>query len=156
MKVSLNLGANLAVNDGASNPRDLNANNSPSLVRNPLESGNLVVTNRVDSPSYTCGLHVSQDGGARWSSLEIPIPRGEQPKCFAPDVTFASDGTLLWQRSWGGNGFAQSVAVAPDGAVYVTGSTRSGSFGDQDLFVTRLSSDGTLTWSKSWGTHAGR
>ena len=67
-------------------------------------------------------------------------------------LKFASDGALLWQRSWGGNGFAQSVAVAPDGAVYVTGSTRSGSFGDQDLFVTKLSSDGTLAWSKSWGT----
>ena len=88
------LGQNLAVNDGASNPLDLNANNSPTLVRNPLESGNLVVTNRVDSPSYSCAVHVSFDGGGRWTQTAIPAPRGEEPKCFAPDAAFSSDGTL--------------------------------------------------------------
>ena len=88
------LGQNLAVNDGASNPLDLNANNSPTLVRNPLESGNLVVTNRIDSPSYSCALQVSFDGGGRWTQTAIPAPRGEEPKCFASDAAFSSDGTL--------------------------------------------------------------
>ncbi|MDP1848106.1 MAG: sialidase family protein [Solirubrobacteraceae bacterium] len=88
------LGPNLAINDGASNALDLNANNSPALVRNPREAGNLVVANRIDSPAYSCSLHVSFDGGGRWTQTPIPAPRGEEPKCFAPDAVFASDGTL--------------------------------------------------------------
>jgi len=88
------LGPNLAINDGASNPRDLNANNSPTLVRNPVEEGNLVAANRIDSPAYSCSLHVSFDGGGRWAQTGIPAPRGEEPKCFAPDAAFSSDGTL--------------------------------------------------------------
>ncbi len=88
------LGPNLAINDGASNPRDLNANNSPTLVRNPVEEGNLVTANRIDSPAYSCSLNVSFDGGGRWTQTGIPAPRGEEPKCFAPDAAFSSDGTL--------------------------------------------------------------
>lgn len=88
------LGPNLAINDGASNPRDLNANNSPTLVRNPVEQDNLVAVNRIDSPAYSCALHVSFDGGGRWTQTGIPAPTGEEPKCFAPDAAFSSDGTL--------------------------------------------------------------
>lgn len=88
------LGPNLAVNDGASNSRDLSANNSPTLVRNPVEEGNLVSVNRIDSPAYSCSLHVSFDGGGRWAQTPIPAPAGEQAKCFAPDAAFSSDGTL--------------------------------------------------------------
>ena len=82
------------VNAGATDQGDISANNSPSLAQNPERPANLVVVNRVDTPRYTCGFHVSHDGGTRWSTRSLPIPRGEQPKCFAPDVTFASDGTL--------------------------------------------------------------
>ena len=89
------LGANLAINDGASNPLDLNANNSPALVRNPVEEGNLVTAARIDSPTYSCSLSVSFDGGGRWTQTAIPAPRGEKGiKCFAPDAAFSSDGTL--------------------------------------------------------------
>lgn len=82
------------VNASAGDQGDISANNSPTLAQNPRRPANLVVVNRVDSPRYTCGFHVSQDGGARWSSNTLPIPRGEQPKCFAPDAAFAADGTL--------------------------------------------------------------
>ena len=88
------LGPNLAINEGASNPRDLSAHNSPTIVRNPVEEGNLVAVNRIDSPAYSCALHVSFDGGGRWNQTPIPAPAGEEPKCFAPDAAFASDGTL--------------------------------------------------------------
>ena len=88
------LGPTLAIDDGASNPRDLSANNSPTLVRNPVEQGNLVVVNRIDSPSYSCSMNVSFDGGGRWTKTPIPAPAGEEPKCYAPDAAFSSDGTL--------------------------------------------------------------
>lgn len=93
-RIARALGPNLAINDGASNPLDLNANNSPSLVRNPVDENNLVTANRIDSPAYSCALHVSFDGGGRWTQTGIPAPRGEEPKCFAPDAAFSSDGTL--------------------------------------------------------------
>lgn len=73
---------------------NINANNSPTLVQNPRRPANLVVANRVDTPAYACGLQFSENRGSKWSSVEVPIPRGEEPKCFAPDVTFAADGTL--------------------------------------------------------------
>lgn len=88
------LGPNLAINEGAANALDLNANNSPVLVRNPVEQGNLVTANRIDSPAYSCSLNVSFDGGGRWAQTPIPAPANEEPKCFTPDAVFASDGTL--------------------------------------------------------------
>jgi len=89
------LGGNLAINDGASNPLDLSANNSPALVRNPVDQNNLVAANRIDSPNYSCALNVSFDGGGRWTQTPIPAPAGEEPKCYAPDVAFSSKGTLF-------------------------------------------------------------
>jgi hypothetical protein len=88
------LGANLAINDGASNALDLSANNSPALVRNPVDANNLVTANRIDAPNYSCALNVSFDGGGRWTQTAIPAPVGEEPKCYAPDVAFSSKGTL--------------------------------------------------------------
>jgi len=87
-------GSDRPVNAGAGDKGDIRANNSPTLARNPTRAGNLAVANRIDLQRYACALHVSFDGGARWSRTSIPIPEGEEPKCYAPDVTFASDGTL--------------------------------------------------------------
>ena len=88
------LGGNHAINDGASNSLDLSANNSPALVRNPVDQNNLVSANRIDAPNYSCALNVSFDGGGRWTQTAIPAPAGEEPKCYAPDVAFSSKGTL--------------------------------------------------------------
>lgn len=87
-------GVDVPVNAGARDPGDINANNSPTLAQNPLLAGNLAVVNRVDTPRFSCALEVSQDRGAHWSPVAVPIPPGEEPKCYAPDVTFAADGTL--------------------------------------------------------------
>lgn len=87
-------GGDVPVNPGARDPADIDANNSPTLVRNPVVAGELAVVNRVDTPRYACGLNVSRDGGSHWSSVAVPIPRGEERKCFAPDASFAADGTL--------------------------------------------------------------
>jgi len=82
------------VNGGALDPSDLRANNSPALVRNPRDPANLAVVNRVDAPAFGCRLHVSGDGGRRWTETPIPLPAGEEPKCFAPDAAFAAGGAL--------------------------------------------------------------
>ncbi|MFN2537343.1 MAG: sialidase family protein [Mycobacteriales bacterium] len=82
------------VNAGAASQGDISANNSPTVARNPRRPDNLAVVNRVDGPRYTCALHVSSDGGSHWSRVPIPIPPGEEHKCFAPDVTFSADGRM--------------------------------------------------------------
>lgn len=82
------------LNAGALDALDIRAHNSPSVVRNPTNGANLVTVNRVDTPQFSCGLHVSFDAGATWSSGQLAQPQGENPKCYAPDAAFGPDGTL--------------------------------------------------------------
>ncbi|MGH9071995.1 MAG: sialidase family protein, partial [Acidimicrobiales bacterium] len=90
------VGGNLPIDAGATNPLDLSSNNSPHLAANPTNAANLAVVNRIDSPTYSCALHVSFDGGARWQATTVPFPAGEQlpARCYAPNVVFASNGTM--------------------------------------------------------------
>ncbi len=87
-------GRDAPVNVSARAPGNIDAHNSPTLVRNPRRPGNLAVSSRIDTPFFSCALHVSFDAGARWSLTAIPAPKGEEAKCFAPDVAYSADGTL--------------------------------------------------------------
>jgi hypothetical protein len=87
-------GSNHAVNAGAGNLGDISAHNSPTLVRNPRDRRNLVVTNRIDSPDFDCAVHVSTDAGATWRRTRVPIPKGPGRKCYAADAAFGGDGEL--------------------------------------------------------------
>jgi len=86
--------ADAPVNAGARDPGDISANNSPSMAQNPKNPDELAVANRVDSPDYTCVLNTSRDHGRNWSPVRVRIAPGEGRKCYAPDVAYASDGTL--------------------------------------------------------------
>ncbi|MBA3300385.1 MAG: exo-alpha-sialidase [Thermoleophilaceae bacterium] len=88
------LGPNAPVNAGADDQLDISAHNSPTLVRNPANHSELAVANRIDTPRYSCALHLSTDAGATWEQRPLPLPAGEEPKCYAPDVAFGRDGTL--------------------------------------------------------------
>ncbi|MBA2724879.1 MAG: exo-alpha-sialidase, partial [Actinobacteria bacterium] len=88
------VGGNYAVNEGAADPVDISAHNSPSIVQNPVNPENLVASDRVDSPLFSCALHISKDGGSTWSQTPLPVPEGEEAKCYAPDIAFSTDGTL--------------------------------------------------------------
>jgi hypothetical protein len=87
-------GSDKPINTGARNGADISANNSPTLAEDPRDHSRLAVVNRIDSPRYSCALHVSGNGGASWSRVPVPIPGGEEHKCFAPDAVFAADGTF--------------------------------------------------------------
>ena len=82
------------VNLSARSGDDISAHNSPNLVRNPVRPRNLAVASRIDTPFFSCALHVSADAGAHWRQTPIPAPKGEEAKCFRPDVAFSADGTL--------------------------------------------------------------
>lgn len=90
------IGGNRPISGDATDLRNIDSNNSPSLVRNPARPNNLAVANRVDTPRFSCALHYSLDGGATWDKTAIPFPEGEElpPRCYAPDVAFDVDGTL--------------------------------------------------------------
>ncbi len=86
----VSVGGDLFINE----PRPIDANNSPTLVRNPLLPTNLVLTHRVDRPAFSAVVHSSLDAGATWRTTPLPLPEGlDRP--FAPDAAFAPDGTLF-------------------------------------------------------------
>jgi hypothetical protein len=87
-------GGDRPVNVGAGDLGDISAHNSPTLVRNPRDARNLVVTSRIDSPDFSCAVHVSFDGGRRWTRTPVAVPRGGGRTCFAPDAAFGPDGVL--------------------------------------------------------------
>ena len=87
-------GSDRPVNAGAGDLGDISAHNSPTIVRNPRGRRNVIVTNRIDSPDFSCAVHVSRDGGRTWKRTRVPIPPGPGRKCYAPDAAFAPDGTL--------------------------------------------------------------
>ncbi|WP_158501508.1 SBBP repeat-containing protein [Vitiosangium sp. GDMCC 1.1324] len=74
-------------------------------------------------------------------------------------VKYDAAGTRLWTRQLGtGLGdFAQGVATAPDGSVYVTGYTSGGldgntNAGGQDLFLVKYDAAGSRQWTRQLGS----
>lgn len=69
-------------------------------------------------------------------------------------LKFDAEGTLLWQRTYGGslNDSANALATAADGTVYLTGLTHTSSSDAGSLFVAKFDSLGALVWQKTYGT----
>lgn len=90
------LGAERPLSLTARDPADIRSNNSPTVARNPTDHTRLVTVNRIDTPQYSCAMHISADGGTTWREVAIPFPEGGElpPRCFAPDAAFSADGTL--------------------------------------------------------------
>lgn len=129
-------------------PGLIDANNSPSLVRNPMRPGNVVVSYRMDLPGFGAFIEWSENNGTTWTQTPLPLP-ADRDRPFAPDVAFGPDGTLyvsyvnlegagnrpqtLWLSSSTDGGrtlsapvevagrlsFQARVVVGDDGAVYV-------------------------------------
>jgi outer membrane protein assembly factor BamB len=62
-------------------------------------------------------------------------------------------GDVLWERTWGGGGYEQAIAVllAGDGGYYIFGETDSYGAGNQDFFLLKISADGAEEWFKTYG-----
>ena len=90
-----------------------------------------------DGSVYVCGYTAS--AGAGYYDLLL--------------VKFSSSGTVQWQKTLGGSKWdaGASVAVAPDGSVYVCGQTESAGAGGRDFLLVKFSSSGTVQWQKTLG-----
>lgn len=135
-------GGDLPVNAGAADPRDLRAHNSPTLARNPADPLNLAVASRIDTPRFSCALHVSSDAGATWQRARIPVPEGARPTCYAPDVAFGPAGRLYFSfvtlEGRGNTPEAVWVATSDDGGEAVSTPVR---VGGELAFQVRLAVD---------------
>ena len=69
-------------------------------------------------------------------------------------IKVALDGTLVWERTWGGDAFEQARAVSPagEGGAYVFGETASYGGGNRDFFILRISAEGEEVWMKTYGS----
>jgi uncharacterized delta-60 repeat protein len=65
-------------------------------------------------------------------------------------LKFDANGTLLWERAWGGAASDQSLAVATaaDGSVYIAGTATSFGPSSSGLFVVKFDSAGNLVWQR--------
>src|SRR5438105_508451 len=81
----------------------IDAINSPTILHNPKDSANQVVTYRVDRPNYSALLQHSEDSGKAWTPTELPLPNGtpacsatiaSRPCPFGPDMAFDRNGKL--------------------------------------------------------------
>lgn len=108
----------------AADSLDTTAANSPTVVVNPRVLANLVMVSRIDTPRFSCAMHVSLDGGATWRETPIPPPPTiPTVACFGPDAAFGADGTLY--VSFTSAGAVPGQGTAPDG-VWVAASHDGG------------------------------
>ena len=65
-------------------------------------------------------------------------------------LKFDANGSLLWERTWGGTASDQgfAVATASDGAVYIAGTATSFGPSSAGLFVVKFDSAGNLVWQR--------
>jgi uncharacterized delta-60 repeat protein len=68
------------------------------------------------------------------------------------------DGTIQWQKTFGGTGFddarAGPIQQTADGGYVVAGRTDSFGAGRSDFWVLKLTEDGTIQWQKTYGGRA--
>jgi len=65
-------------------------------------------------------------------------------------LKFGANGTLLWERAWGGAASDEGLAVATasDGSVYIAGTAESFGPSSSGLFVVKFDVAGNLVWQK--------
>ncbi len=68
-------------------------------------------------------------------------------------IKYSTDGTELWNTSWGGDQYEYGYGLAVDenGYIYVVGCTNSYGAGGNDGVILKFSSNGTKIWNVTWG-----
>lgn len=68
-------------------------------------------------------------------------------------LKYDADGTLLWQRQWGGDQHDRGSDLIQDinGNIYVAGYTSSFGAGEMDVLLLKHDSQGNVLWARTWG-----
>lgn len=74
-------------------------------------------------------------------------------------IKIDDDGTLVWERNFGGGAFdaAQSVALSSDGGFIISGNSKSSGVdvtanaGENDMWLIKTDNNGQMVWQKAFG-----
>ncbi|MFX1398771.1 MAG: PKD domain-containing protein [Promethearchaeota archaeon] len=67
-------------------------------------------------------------------------------------VQWATNGTVLWNRTWGGTEWDYGWSIWGDGTyIYTAGFTESFDALNYDLLLVQWDTDGNLVWNRTWG-----
>ncbi|MBU1880114.1 MAG: PQQ-binding-like beta-propeller repeat protein, partial [Chloroflexi bacterium] len=127
---------------------------APSVTpeTSPGDRGTWVIM--FEGPDYGAflGIVLTEDGNVlavgATNHLHVPPYSGD-----ALLMKLTLEGDVLWERTWGGEGYEQalSVVLADDGGYYVFGETDSHGAGDRDFFLLKITADGIEEWFKTYG-----
>jgi hypothetical protein len=107
-----------------------------------------------EGPDYGAffDIALTADGGilavGTTNHLHVPPYSGD-----ALIMKLSLEGDMLWEQTWGGDGYEQAVSVdlADDGGFFVFGETSSFGAGDRDFLLLKLTDDGTEDWFRTYG-----
>jgi outer membrane protein assembly factor BamB len=127
---------------------------STPLLPTPMDGSTSTWIRTFEGPNYGAlfGIVLTEDGNVlavgATNYLHFPPYSGD---ALLMELTL--EGDLLWERTWGGEGYEQawSVALADDGGTYVFGETDSYGAGDRDFFLLKIAEDGSEEWFKTYG-----
>ena len=107
-----------------------------------------------EGPNYGAFFDIvlTQDGNllAAGATNHVHMPPYSGDALF---MKLTLEGEVLWERTWGGEGYEQadSVAMAGDGGYYIFGETDSYGVGDRDFFLLKITADGAEEWFETYG-----
>lgn len=79
------------------NLREPQSHNSPDLAIHPHDDRIVALADRLDAPEFSCGLHLSGDGGRSWVPADPVVTLPDRvDHCYAPQVVFDSLGVLYY------------------------------------------------------------
>jgi outer membrane protein assembly factor BamB len=107
----------------------------------------------LDGPDYGALMDAVLDGE---TILAVGTTNHRHFPPYQGDVLIVrvnAAGEVIWERTWGGDGYEQAWAVSPTVGrdFLVFGETDSQGSGDRDFFLMRIDSAGETLWVKTYG-----
>ena len=103
----------------------------------------------ADVHDYAQSIQQASDGGYIVAGYTRSLTVREE----AWVIKLNADGTIAWQKSYGGTGtdIINSIRQTSDGNYIMVGTTGSFGAGATDVWILKLHTDGTIAWEKVYG-----